>query len=149
MTNTLPHCILIVEDEPSIRESLVDLFDVAGNMVMAAESLGEAKRLLGSRSFELVITDIRLGGHRDGGLQVMASAGLLSPEGTVIALTAYPDDDNRHASRRLGATHFLEKPVGLERIAEIAARIGISCAAGRVGEQPLPHSGALSAVSAG
>jgi CheY-like chemotaxis protein len=40
--------------------------------------------------YDLIVTDIRLGGKRDGGLQVMAASGLLSPDATVIVLTAYP-----------------------------------------------------------
>ena len=58
----------------------------------------------------------------------MAAAGMLSPEATIIALTAFPDEDNRLASIRLGATHFLEKPVALERIAELAALAGVPTA---------------------
>ena len=46
----------------------------------------------------------------------------------LIALTAFPDDDNRQASLRLGATHFLEKPVALERIAELASQAGVPTA---------------------
>jgi len=53
---------------------------------------------------------------------------MLSPDATVIALTAFPDDDNRHASLRLGATHFLEKPVDLATIADLAARYGVPTA---------------------
>ena len=34
---------------------------------------------LASRVFDLILTDLRLGGRRDGGLQVMAAAGILSP----------------------------------------------------------------------
>lgn len=63
-----------------------------------------------------------MGGKRDGGLQVMAAAGLLSPEAVLLVLTAFPDQDNRLASLRLGATYFLEKPVDLETIAMVAAR---------------------------
>jgi two-component system, response regulator, stage 0 sporulation protein F len=120
--------VLIVEDEQSIRDVLVELFETEGVEVSAAASLDYAKWVLGRRSFDLVVTDIRLGGRRDGGLQVMAAAGMLSPEASVIALTAFPDDDNRMASLRLGATHFLEKPVALERIAELAARAGVPTA---------------------
>jgi DNA-binding NtrC family response regulator len=120
--------VLIVEDEQSIRDVLVELFETEGVDVSAAASLDYAKWVLGRRSFDLVVTDIRLGGRRDGGLQVMAAAGMLSPEASVIALTAFPDDDNRMASLRLGATHFLEKPVALERIAELAARAGVPTA---------------------
>ena len=60
----------------------------------------------------------------------MAAAGVLSPEATVIALTAFPGDDTRQAALRLGASHFLEKPVPLERIAALAASAGVPTAMG-------------------
>lgn len=117
--------ILIVEDELSIRDSLSELFEVEGTRVTRVASLDEAKRALASIPYKLILSDIRLGGKRDGGLQVMAAAGLLSPEAVVIALTAFPDQDNRLASHRLGATYFLEKPVDLETIASVAAKHGV------------------------
>ena len=120
--------VLVVEDEQSIRDILAELFDVDGSEVLTAATLEEAKAALTRRVFDLIVTDLRLGGKRDGGLQVMAASGLLSPDGTVIVLTAYPDEDNRHASIRLGATHFLEKPVDLSTIAELAADAGVPTA---------------------
>ncbi|MBC7672092.1 MAG: response regulator, partial [Polaromonas sp.] len=83
MTQTSQPSVLIVEDEICIRDVLVELFDVDGTVVVAAASLERAKAMLASRSFDLIITDIRLGGRRDGGLQVMAAAGVLSPQATV------------------------------------------------------------------
>jgi DNA-binding NtrC family response regulator len=94
----------------------------------AALLADEAKRVLARDLFDLIVTDIRLGGRRDGGLKVMAAAGFLSPEATVIALSAYPDDADRQASFRLGATHFLEKPIARERLAGLAARAGVPTA---------------------
>lgn len=120
--------VLIVEDEQSIRDILTELFDVEGTRLQSAATLADAKAMLATSSFDLIVTDIRLGGRRDGGLQVMAAAGVLSPDASVVALTAYPDDDNRNASRRLGAAHFLEKPVALEKIAEVAASAGVPTA---------------------
>ena len=120
--------VLIVEDEQSIRDILAELFEVAGNVVDAAGTLDEAKAALARQVYDLIVTDIRLGGKRDGGLQVMAASGLLSPDAAVIVLTAYPDADNRHASLRLGATHLLEKPVDLQTIAALAAQAGVSSA---------------------
>lgn len=125
---TVSRRVLVVEDEQSIRDILAELFDVDGNEVLAAATLDEAKAFLGRRVFDLIVTDLRLGGKRDGGLQVMAAGGMLSPDATVIVLTAYPDEDNRHASIRLGATHFLEKPVDLSTIAELAADAGVASA---------------------
>lgn len=120
--------VLVVEDEQNIRDVLAELFDVEGTQTTAAGTLGEAKAALVSTRFDLILTDLRLGGHRDGGLQVMASSALLSPDATVVVLTAFPDDDYRHASARLGATHFLEKPVPLQTIAALAARAGVPTA---------------------
>ncbi len=118
--------VLIVEDELSIRDSLAELFDVEGTRVFQVATLDDAKQALAAEAYQLILTDIRLGGKRDGGLQVMAAAGLLSPDAVVIALTAFPDSDNRLASQRLGATYFLEKPVDLETIASIAAKHGVA-----------------------
>ena len=120
--------VLIVEDEQSIRDTLAELFELDETETHTVATLAEAQRALSHHVYDLIVTDIRLGGQRDGGLQVMAAAGLLSPDATVIALTAYPDEDNRLASLRLGATHFLEKPVDLATIAALAARCGVATA---------------------
>lgn len=131
--------ILIVEDEPCIRETLTDLFDVPGNRTQGAGTLGEAQEALAVGSFDLVVTDLRLGDRHDGGLQVLGATGLLSPAAAVIVLTAFPSTDNRLASGRLGATHFLEKPVDLATIAALAAQHGISTA---IDGQPGPIAAA-------
>jgi CheY-like chemotaxis protein len=120
--------VLVVEDEASIRDILVELFEVEGNSVASAEFLPDALELLRTRRFELIVTDLRLGGKRDGGLQVMALAGMLAPDATILVLTAYADDSNRQASSRLGGTHFLEKPVDLATIALHAGSVGVKTA---------------------
>ena len=135
--------VLIVEDEQNIRDILAELFDVDGTSTTAAGTLGEARAALVSTRFDLILTDLRLGGHRDGGLQVMAASALLSPDATVVVLTAFPDDDYRHASARLGATHFFEKPVSLQTIATLAARAGVPTA---MHPDPRPPHAPLSAV---
>ncbi len=125
----MPKRVLIVEDEISIRESLVDLFVSDDVTVVAAATLPEAKHaLFAELPIDLIITDLRLGGHRDGGLQVLAAAGLVHQRTPVIVLTAYPDDDNRHASERLNAMYFLEKPVDLSVISKLARDHGVSSA---------------------
>lgn len=126
-----PHpgrAVLLVEDEQGIRDVLAELFEVSGTTVEAAATLAEAKSALTRREYDLIVTDLRLGGRRDGGLQVTAACGMLSPDATVIVLTAYPDEDNRCACARLGATHFLEKPVDLAVIARLAAHCGVPTA---------------------
>jgi CheY-like chemotaxis protein len=127
-TEAATKSVLVVEDEQSIRDILVELFEVEGNTVTSAELLPEALEKLRTQRFDLIVTDLRLGGKRDGGLQVMALAGMLSPDAMVLVLTAYPDDSNRQASFRLGALHFLEKPVDLATIANYASSVGVRTA---------------------
>lgn len=126
--------VLIVEDEETIRESLVDLFDGTA-VVHAAATLEQAVRALHERTFELVVTDLQLGVKRDAGFQVMALGALLSAEATIVVLTAFPDAAARAAAGRLGAAHFLTKPVDLEALARIAADAGIRSAA----DAMVPH----------
>ncbi len=122
----MPKRILIVEDEISIREALVDLFASPETTVVAAATLSDAKvAIFADQPLDLIVTDLRLGGNRDGGLQVLAAAGLVHQTTPVIVLTAFPDDDNRHASERLNATYFLEKPVDLTVIARLALDHGV------------------------
>lgn len=130
MTSESVKHVLVVEDEQSIRDILVELFDVEGNALVAVETLNEALESLRTKPFDLIVTDLRLGGKRDGGLQVMAMAGMVSYNATVIVLTAYPDDANRQAANRLGALHFLEKPVDLHTIASLASQAGVGTAFG-------------------
>jgi CheY-like chemotaxis protein len=126
--DSLHRTVLIVEDESSIRDILVELFEIDGNTVTSAALLPDALAILRTQRFDLVITDMRLGGKRDGGLQVMALAGMLSPDALTLVLTAYPDDSYRQASFRLGAVHFLEKPVDLSVIAQHAGEAGVRTA---------------------
>jgi DNA-binding response OmpR family regulator len=96
------------------------LFAVDGTDVTAVATLDEAKRALGRQTYELIVTDLNLAGKRDGGLQVMAAAGLLSTDAPIIVLTAFPDESNRSASHRLGAIYFLDKPADVAAIATLA-----------------------------
>ncbi|MBL0939029.1 MAG: response regulator [Gemmatimonadaceae bacterium] len=128
MPTSTPHQILIVEDETSIRDTLVEFFEMEGNQVTAAAELTEAIDFMRRRRFDLIVTDLRLGPKREGGLQVIALAGMLSPDALVLVLTAFPDDASRQASQRLGALHFLEKPVDLGTLAMHASSIGVHTA---------------------
>ena len=117
--------VLIVEDEPCIRDTLTELFDVPENSTHAAATLPAAQRALADGSYDLIVTDLRLGDRHDGGLQVLGASGILSPAAAAIVLTAFPSADNRLACGRLGATHFLEKPTDLHLIASLAWQHGV------------------------
>lgn len=125
--------MLIVDDEASIRDTLADLFEEGGTRVVVAATVEEAKAALARERLDLIVTDIRLGAKRDGGLQVMAVAGMLAPDAVVVALTAFPDEAVRRAAERLGASCYLTKPADLKELVALSARCGITTTLGPVG----------------
>jgi DNA-binding NtrC family response regulator len=103
--------ILIVDDEETIRMSLVEALSGEGYDVAAAESGEEALARIHGGSFDLVVTDQRLPGVSGLDiLQALRNQGHATP---VIMMTAYGDVDTAVAAMRLGAYDFIPKPFKL------------------------------------
>jgi DNA-binding NtrC family response regulator len=101
--------VLVVEDEPGLREGLVAAVETLGFRALAAVGLGEARRVLGSERVDCVLLDIRL---RDGdGLDLLREirAGA-HREVPVIVATAYGDSERTIGAMRDGAFDYLTKP---------------------------------------
>jgi DNA-binding NtrC family response regulator len=100
--------ILIVDDEPSVRDSLGRTVEREGHDVALAADLRTGRRLLAESAFDLLLTDIRLG---DGsGLDLVAAARLTSPALRIVAMTAFGSVDLAVEAMRRGADDFIEKP---------------------------------------
>jgi two-component system response regulator FlrC len=102
--------ILIVDDEPGIREFLADA--LAGDeheTTQAADGI-DALRHLHARAFDLMITDLKLPGSLDG-VDLLRTARREQPEMEVIVLTAYGTVETAVEAMKLGAFDYLEKPV--------------------------------------
>lgn len=106
--------ILVVDDEADIRE-LIDL--TLSRMGLAADCVGsvtEAKACLGSHSYQLCLTDMRL---PDGeGLEIVRHISEQHGETPVAVITAYGSAENAVAALKAGAFDYLAKPVGLEQL---------------------------------
>jgi two-component system, OmpR family, response regulator len=106
LKTVLPH-ILIVDDDPQIRDVLQEYFSSNELRVSVASSGKEMTRILGDHSIDLVILDRRLAGE-DG----MVLARKLREESTIpiIILTGVRDDADRVMGLELGADDYLTKP---------------------------------------
>jgi DNA-binding NtrC family response regulator len=101
--------VLVVEDEPGLREGLVGAVETLGHRALAAAGLGEARALLATESVDCVLLDIRL---RDGdGLDLLRElrAGA-HRDVPVIVATAYGDSERTIRAMRDGAFDYLTKP---------------------------------------
>ncbi|HEX9975783.1 MAG TPA: response regulator [Dehalococcoidales bacterium] len=109
--------ILIVDDEPIVRESIRDWLKDAGYKVATAETGEEALALIGKQDFSVIIMDIRLPGKT--GITVLKEVKALKPGIKSIIITAYPSAEMVAEARKLGVVDYLIKPIApddLERL---------------------------------
>jgi two-component system response regulator PilR (NtrC family) len=106
--------VLVVDDEPDIRELLELTLARMGLAVHCAGSIAEAKERLKSERYDLCLTDMRL---EDGeGLELVRHIATLSADLPVAVITAYGSAENAVAALKAGAFDYVSKPVGLEQL---------------------------------
>jgi two-component system response regulator PilR (NtrC family) len=106
--------VLVVDDEPDIRELLELTLTKMGLGVDAVGSIAEAKERLAVERYDLCLTDMRLG---DGeGLELVRHISALAADVPVAVITAYGSAENAVAALKAGAFDYVSKPVGLEQL---------------------------------
>jgi two-component system response regulator PilR (NtrC family) len=112
--------ILIVDDERSMREFLGIYLRREGHRIEAAAGGKEATAALKARTFDLVITDLRM---PDGdGLSILALAKQLHPDTEVIVVTAFSTTETAIAAMKAGAYDYLTKPFKIDEVGLVVAR---------------------------
>lgn len=106
--------VLVVDDEPDIRE-LIDLTLLRmGLSACCVGSVAEARQALETASFQLCLTDMRL---PDGeGLEIVRLVAEQHARTPVAVITAFGSAENAVAALKAGAFDYLSKPVGLEQL---------------------------------
>ncbi len=106
--------VLVVDDEPDIRELLELTLAKMGLGVVAVGSIADAREQLTRARFDLCLTDMRL---PDGeGLDLVRHIGSLDNDLPVAVITAYGSAENAVAALKAGAFDYVSKPVGLEQL---------------------------------
>ena len=103
--------ILIVDDEPGIREFVADALAADGHEPVQAADGATAVAELHARAFDLMITDLKMPGVL-GGVDLLRKARSEQPDMEVIVLTAHGSVESAVAAMKLGAFDYLQKPVG-------------------------------------
>jgi len=108
------HPILVVDDDPVVREVIVTALEEAGYVITETGSPEDALELFSKKEFHLVITDIVMPGMD--GLTLLRRLRLKNPDIPVILLTAYPDMEMTINAIKHGAHDFIIKPFKIEYI---------------------------------
>src|SRR5256885_15449157 len=116
-------CILIIDDEVEIRESLQTLLEFEGYEVEAAGTGEEGLSKLGERSFDLVLLDLALPDRN--GIEILPEIRSLDSQISVIMITAYGTVEDAVRAMQSGAVNFLQKPWDNEKLlADVRAAVG-------------------------
>jgi DNA-binding NtrC family response regulator len=112
--------ILVVDDEPLVRQLFIDILRGAGYVTHEAENGQQAVEIARRETIDVVLLDIMM--PTMSGLEVLAKLGELAPDSPVIIVTANPTSDNVIAALRLGAFDFIVKGFKAEMMLTTVAR---------------------------
>ena len=115
------HRILVVEDDPAVREGLCDFLRAKGYEAEEADSIAQALDRCERQPPEVVLLDYRL---RDGNaIDLLPRLKSLDPEVSVVILTAHGSIELAVQAIQSGADHFLTKPVELPSLQVLLERL--------------------------
>ncbi len=106
--------ILIVEDDPLVREFLIETMKQGSYNIKSAENAEIAIQMIQQNYFQLVLTDLKLPDKN--GMDVLNAVKKESPDIGVIVMTAYGTVENAVEAMKIGAFDFITKPFTADRI---------------------------------
>jgi two-component system response regulator AtoC len=119
--------VLVVDDEPAVRQVLVSAITKAGYSVESAASAAEAMGKLDKTAFEVVISDVFM--PVTDGIELLRQARAKGHPATFIMVTAFASVDSAIDAIKAGAWDYITKPVRneeiLHRLEQIEAMRGL------------------------
>lgn len=124
--------VLLVDDNASVRQSLIRALSFENFGVVAAANGGEALRGLGGNAIDVVLLDQDLG--RESGWDTLAQLRQMQPGLPVIIMSARPERGPEHAIERVDA--LMEKPLDLPLLFQILGALAAQSHAKRLAAVP-------------
>jgi putative nucleotidyltransferase with HDIG domain len=109
-----PPELLVVDDEPAVRDVLGEGLRDAGYSVTLASNGHEALEVMKSRDFALVLSDIDM--PRMDGVRLLEAVKRANPDVEVVMITGVVDVEIAIRAMRMGASDYLTKPFNFEEV---------------------------------
>ena len=131
--------ILVVEDEPAVREIAVEILAELGYRVLEAAEGDEALRIFGAHAAEidLLLTDVVLPGKMKG-RDVAERITSMRPEVKVLFMSGYTENSIVHQGRLDDGVNLIGKPFRREQLARKVADLLGDHQSGAIGENVIP-----------
>jgi DNA-binding NarL/FixJ family response regulator len=118
-----PIRVLVADDEPLIREALVDLLQGSGFIVVGVACNGtEAVAIVRSSSPDVVILDVRMPGM--GGIEAVRRIRSEAPGIRILILSAYEDRSLQVSAAEAGADGYIVKGTSPKSMIELLRSTG-------------------------
>jgi DNA-binding NtrC family response regulator len=110
-------CVLLADDDRLVRETLADLLETDGFLVLTAASAEEAMEIMstGPTAVRILVTDLSMPG--EDGISLIERARRLRPGLPAILLTGLAEEPSCFAMQG-GGFHILRKPVLADDLTE-------------------------------
>jgi two-component system, NtrC family, response regulator AtoC len=115
-----PQAILVVDDEPGVRQGIAQVLQDQGHAVRTAADGQEGLTCMREAAPNLVLLDVRLPGLD--GIDLLKIIRRDHPETGVIMITAYPNIEGAVESMRLGALDYVVKPFRIDDLEAAVAK---------------------------
>ncbi len=115
------HSLLVVDDEEAVRELIATTLrsaDAGYDVTVAADGAA-ALQLLRARSFDVLITDLKMPGMD--GMTLIRDARAIAPDLPAIIITAVPSQTSAIDAVNAGVTGYLTKPFRMPQILDVVA----------------------------
>ncbi len=112
--------VLIAEDENNIRNFVKEALEIDDHEVTAASNGKEALEALEQRTFDVLITDLKM--PHVGGIELATKAKEILPDMQLIIMTAYGSVQTAVQAMKMGALDYLQKPLKLSELRALVRR---------------------------
>jgi CheY-like chemotaxis protein len=107
-------CVLVVDDDPGVRDVIRSMLEASGYSVLLAENGKEAMRLLKTERADLILTDLVM--PEQEGIETIKALRREYPDLKVIAMSGAFGGDYLRIAAYLGAHATLAKPIQMETL---------------------------------
>ena len=112
--------VLVIDDEPDMREMLSTSLPSGDFEVVTADGGRAAVELLGTRRFDVAITDLKMPGMT--GVETVSALREMDPDMEVIVATGYANLETALACMKHGAYDYIRKPYDIAELRHLILR---------------------------
>jgi len=113
--------VLVVDDKPGMRETLIDIFAEQGLEAAGAGNAADAYALVAQTTYDLVLLDLCM--PEVSGWKALSELHTLCPDMPIVLMSAVPGATTQCQAQRRGAQAILTKPLDIETLLRLADKL--------------------------